>query len=651
MFDWFVRDNGLALRWIGRLVGLHRSVKVMLLVTMDALLCVASVWISFSLRVGEWNFWNKAIATFGLVALSSWLLIFSFNGIYRSVARFIGSRTILKIGSSCCLIMLVLIGFFSLTAVEGVPRTIPVIHPLVFGALLVISRVTIRYVLFDFFNQKGLASPPNRVLIYGAGTSGRQLASSLRHEPTIILRGFIDDDVRLNGQLLDGVRVYRGDRVDDCFKRFEIDTILIAIPSLSRSERARILDLFEGHSVKVMTLPNVQQFVDGNVTVSDLRDVEVQDLLGRDPVPANAILMSRVIQNKTIMITGAGGSIGSELCRKICKLSPERIVLVEMTEHALYAIESELRQMQSDGEFAAAITIATEMGNITDGPTVERLFSRWHPQTVFHAAAYKHVPLVESNVIAGLWNNVFGTMRCALAAERAGVANFILVSTDKAVRPTNVMGASKRVCELILQALADRDSSTKFAMVRFGNVLGSSGSVVPRFQSQIRSGGPVTLTHADITRYFMTIPEAAQLVIQAGAMARGGEVYLLDMGDPVRIYDLARSMINLSGLTVRDASHPEGDIEIVETGLRPGEKLYEELLIDADASPTSHPQIFQARENHLSWVRLSQKLDSLEVCLRAGNALAALAELRQLVPEYVPATLDPSQSAGLTRAG
>jgi len=334
------------------------------------------------------------------------------------------------------------------------------------------------------------------------------------------------------------------------------------------------------------------------------------------------------------MVTGAGGSIGSELCRQISILGPTSIVLVEMTEHALYSIEGELREAQKLGKVDERIAIHTELGSVVDLGTVRRMFERWRPNTVFHAAAYKHVPLVEENVIAGMRNNIFGTLHCASEAERCGVQHFILISTDKAVRPTNVMGATKRACELVLQALCARGSNTKFAMVRFGNVLGSSGSVVPRFQRQIRDGGPVTLTHRDVTRYFMTIPEAAQLVIQAGAMAEGGEVYVLDMGDPIRIYDLARTMINLSGLLVREAATPDGDIEIREIGLRRGEKLYEELLIGNSPQSTNHPRIMRAHEAFLDWETLSSALDQMDSVLKRGKREDALAVLSKLVPEF-----------------
>ncbi|MES2987603.1 MAG: nucleoside-diphosphate sugar epimerase/dehydratase [Pseudomonadota bacterium] len=626
-----------AIRLMQKMVSLNRPTKVGLLLAMDGLLCLAAVWIAFSLREGEWRIWSPALGKFAGVTLLLWMPIFISRGIYHSIIRYIGSRTMMRIGSSCGLMIVALVTIFGLTSVEGVPRTVSVIQPLVFGALLVVSRVTIRYILFDLLNQRQRGMPQNRVLIYGAGNSGRQLAASLRHEPTMVLMGYLDDDLRLSGQHLDGVRIYGSDRVDSHLARFEIDTVLLALPSLARTQRERIVRSLEGHRVRVLTLPNVQQVVDGKISISDLRQIEIEDLLGRDPVPPNHLLLHRTVQNKTVMITGAGGSIGSELCRQIAALSPAAIVMVEMTEHALYIVEAELHQAQENGSLHKNVRITSELGNVADPDTAERLFARWKPDTIFHAAAYKHVPLVEENAIAGISNNVFSALHCARAAEKCGVRNFILISTDKAVRPTNIMGATKRICELVLQAMSARSRTTRFAMVRFGNVLGSSGSVVPRFQQQIRRGGPVTLTHRNVTRYFMTIPEAAQLVIQAGAMSEGGEVFVLNMGEPVRIYDLARTMISLSGLSVRDEAYPEGDIEIREVGLRAGEKLYEELLIGDDPRPTHHPRIMQAREAYLEWSELEPRLIALSACVRAGDRAAAMAIVRELVPEYVAA--------------
>lgn len=623
------------IRLLQRLVDLDRRTKFASLLLMDAALCVIAVWIAFSLRLGEWDLWSPAVASVILASLAIWFPTFLAQGIYRSVLRFIGSRTMVGIATSCLIMALVLSGFLVFGRVPGVPRTVAVLQPMVFAVLLMTSRLFARYVLFDLLKRRGFSGRPNGVMIYGAGSAGRQLAVSLRHEPGMFLCGYIDDDVRLAGQHLDNARVYHSADVAKLVQSLDVDTVLLALPGVSRQQREQIVRRFADISVRVLTLPAIGELVDGSVSFGDLREVQITDLLGRDPVPPNHLLLHRTITSRRVLVTGAGGSIGSELCRQIAALQPTSIVLVEMTEHALYLIESELKEAQLAGEIDPSTGIHTELGDIADELTAGRLFERWRPQTVFHAAAYKHVPLVEENVIAGLRNNIFGTLRCAIEAKRVGVQHFILVSTDKAVRPTNVMGASKRVCELVLQALASEGSRTRFAMVRFGNVLGSSGSVVPRFQQQIKDGGPVTLTHRDVTRYFMTIPEAAQLVIQAGAMAEGGEVFVLDMGQPIRIYDMARTMIHLSGLTVREDDNPTGDIEIRVVGLRKGEKLYEELLIGDSPQQTSHPRIMRAMEDRLSWLELSDKLNVMNLALGRGDRDRALDILCDLVPEYV----------------
>jgi FlaA1/EpsC-like NDP-sugar epimerase len=629
-----------ALRWLLRL---NRGAKAALLLGADAVLCVLAVWIAFSLRLGVWDLWSSAVATAILASLAVWFPIFAVRGVYRSVLRFVGTRTMLSIATSCLLMSLALSGFFSI--VPGVPRTIGVLQPMVFGTLLMVSRLFARYVLFDLLNQRGFDGPRSKILIFGAGAAGRQLAMSMAHEPGMLLRGYVDDDERLAGQHLDGVKVYRNRNLERLVEKLQIDTVLLAIPSVSRHQRARIVRGFAEIPVHVLTLPAIGDLVDGSFSTNSLREIEIADLLGRDPVAPNHLLLHRNIADRVVMVTGAGGSIGSELCRQISALKPAAVILVEMTEHALYLIDSELREAQQRGDLDPSTAIHAELANIVDPLTIHRLFDRWKPDTVFHAAAYKHVPLVEENVIAGLLNNIFGTLRCALQAKRVGVKHFILVSTDKAVRPTNVMGASKRVCELVLQGLAAEGGATRFAMVRFGNVLGSSGSVVPRFQQQIRKGEAVTLTHRDVTRYFMTIPEASQLVIQAGAMAEGGDVFLLDMGNPIRIYDMARTMIHLSGLTVRDEENPEGDIEIREVGLRKGEKLYEELLIGVSAQRTSHPRIMRALEERLTWPDLQKQLEIMEAALSEGNRQGALETLCALVPEYISQQAIRSQVA------
>jgi FlaA1/EpsC-like NDP-sugar epimerase len=454
------------------------------------------------------------------------------------------------------------------------------------------------------------------------------------------LLGFVDDDRRLRGQRLDGTPVYHSGDLAAQVERLGVTDILLAVPSMSRSKRKGIVDELKRFGVHVQTLPQIHDIVAGKVSIADLREVEVDDLLGRDAVAPNDLLMGYTILGKTVMVTGAGGSIGSELCRQIMAIGPQRLILVEMTEFALYKIEQELRENAAAGIFRPDIEVYPELINTTAARPVSSVIGAYCPDTIFHAAAYKHVPLVEHNPISGMGNNILSTRNLVEAAEQHSVAHFILISTDKAVRPTNIMGASKRVCEQILQAKAKVGSKTRFSMVRFGNVLGSSGSVVPRFKEQIASGGPVTLTHRDIIRYFMTIPEAAQLVIQAGSMAKGGEVFVLDMGKPVKIYDLACTLINLSGLTVRDDDNPDGDIAIEEIGLRPGEKLFEELLIGENPMPTKHLRIMQAMEGHIPWQDLSAALDMLEAHVQSGDRKAAVGLLCDLVPEYRPNTIN-----------
>ena len=448
------------------------------------------------------------------------------------------------------------------------------------------------------------------------------------------LVGFVDDDARLDGQRLDGVRVFGSFRLRQVLQDTAADEVLLAIPSASRARRREIIEELQGEDVYVRSLPSLTNVIDGSITVSDLREIQIEELLGREAVAANELLMSRTIVGKRVLVSGAGGSIGSELCRQMVRCRPARLVLLEQSEFALYSIERELdAMMRALGE---TVPLELELANVSERSAMRRVYNRHRPETVFHAAAYKHVPLVEANPISGLRNNIMGTLYSVEAAEEFGATNFTLISTDKAVRPTNIMGASKRVCELILQArAANPDVGTIFSMVRFGNVLGSSGSVVPLFKAQIAAGGPLTLTHREITRYFMTIPEAAQLVIQASAMAKGGEVFVLDMGEPVRIADLARAMVRLSGLNIRDADHPDGDIEIVETGLRPGEKLYEELLIGNNPEPTNHPRIMRARERLLQWSELDAMLKELDTTIRGtGDAVAAMQIIGRLVPEY-----------------
>ena len=628
---------GYMLAMIESMIGWRRSTKIILMVSMDFICVVLASIIALYLRLSHGDFFDERLLILASLSLASLLPVFFAMDVYRSIVRFSGSRSLGTLFKAVVIHTLILSFVLIVIRVPNIPRTLAIIQPLMFMFLASSVRGILRYFLTDFAHVLGSETMDRRIIIYGAGGAGIKLAGLLANIQEIKLCAFIDDDRRLQKQRIDGIVVYHSEKLRQVIEIHRPTEIVLAMPSIERSRRAAIVQYLEQFSVKVQTLPSLGNLVDGEWSVRDLREVDVEDLLGRDPVPPNELLLGRTIAGKCVLVTGAGGSIGSELCRQILRSRPRKLILCEMNEHSLYLIEQELTAMRIK-EGLSEIEIIPEMGSILDKSSVRRLYRRWSPHTVFHAAAYKHVPLVEQNMIAGMKNNIFGTFNAAVEAAAHNVEHFILISTDKAVRPANIMGATKRVCELILQALAaeatKNGKATRFAMVRFGNVLGSSGSVVPLFQQQIQSGGPVTLTHRDITRYFMTIPEAAQLVIQAGAMAQGGEVYVLDMGKSVKIIDLARSMIRLSGYTERTAENSNGTIEIVEVGLRPGEKLYEELLIGENPQPTKHARIMQANEDLLPWEQLIAQLQTLSQHLDNGDDIAAFTILKLLVPEY-----------------
>lgn len=601
-------------------------------VAMDVVLCVVSVWLAFSIRMGAWDLVSPAVGMAIAVAVSSWLVAARWCGVYRSIIRFSGGRTMIDLAVACLLLSLPMMTIFMFVGIPNIPRTIGVLQPLLLMLLLALSRIAIRYALIDILHvtQKRRGA---RVAIYGGGGAGQQLGFAIRHDGHMSLICYFDDDDSIVGHRIDGVQIHEAADIGRLVEEFALDEIFLALPSVPRARRLEIVEGLKRYSVRVRSLPSIANIIDGKVSVRDLRDVQVEELLGRDPVPPNEDLLNEAVFDKVVLVSGAGGSIGSELCRQIVARRPRRLILMENSEFGLYSVHLQLEQLAG---VYGGIEIVPELADASNQLVVRRIMQQYLPQTVFHAAAYKHVPLVEANPISGLRNNVLGTLHCCLEAERVGASRFILISTDKAVRPTNIMGASKRICELVLQARASLGSGTIFSMVRFGNVLGSSGSVVPRFREQIAAGGPLTLTHRDVTRFFMTIPEAAQLVIQAGAMAKGGEVFVLDMGQSVRIYDLARSMIQLSGCTVRDETNPDGDIAIDEVGLRPGEKMYEELLLGNDPQPTDHPRIMRAREEMFDWPRLSAMLSKLSRALDEGDVKDALAIVRNAVPDYAP---------------
>ena len=618
---------------------LPRPVKRALALGADALMCAITVWMAFNLRLESWTPWSYGhfIAFVGAAAFA--LPLFIIFGLYRAIFRYAGLPALMTVLRAVSFYAVIYCLAFTLVSIPGVPRSVGILQPILLLLGVTLSRAFVRYWLGGVYQGiLGRSSLP-QVLIYGAGSAGRQLAAALKTSPELVVVGFLDDDDRLHGQVLNGLKIHDPETILNVVKKLQVTQVFLAMPSASRARRNEILELVRAAHVQVRTLPGVLELAQGKVQVSDLKELDIEDLLGRDPVPPNPLMLAKNITGKVVMVTGAGGSIGSELCRQIVKLGPSTLLLVELTEFALYAIEHEL-QSRIFEESAVDVKLVPLLANVRDASRMAEIFRTWKPHTVYHAAAYKHVPLVEHNPAEGVKNNVLGTLTTAMQAIAHGVSDFVLISTDKAVRPTNVMGTSKRLAEMVLQAqsevMAKVGGKTCFSMVRFGNVLGSSGSVVPLFRKQIKEGGPITLTDERITRYFMTIPEAAQLVIQAGAMASGGDVFVLDMGEPVRIVDLAKRMVELSGLGLKDESNPTGDIEIRVTGLRPGEKLYVELLIGDNPLPTHHLRIMKAHEDFLTWDQLQPKLNELNQVLDINDVPRIRALLKDLVPGYQP---------------
>lgn len=594
------------------LFSLNRTNKRLVSVGIDTLCLLIAFWLAIIVRtdsvnsIGNTGYWMLIAMVWPIS-----ILAFTKLGLYRAVLRYLSLQalTAILVGVLISTISLVLISYF---ANLGLPRTVPVIFAAFALVLIGGSRGVIRAVVGSGMKREG-----EPVIIYGAGVSGRQLVTALVQSHEYYPYAFVDDDVTTHGSVIQGVHVHSPSIMRKLIKQKQATKVLLAIPSASRQRRKEVLLSLEPLAVQVLTIPAMADLVNGNKLYSDIKEVEIDELLGRDAVSPRQDLLKDNILGKVVMVTGAGGSIGSELCRQILKQKPSKLVLFELSEFGLYSIEKELLEIAK--EDGLKIDIFPILGSVQRENRVLAVMESFQVQTVYHAAAYKHVPLVEHNVVEGVRNNVFGTMYTARAAIAANVETFVLISTDKAVRPTNVMGTTKRMAELSLQALAKESHSTRFCMVRFGNVLGSSGSVVPLFKKQIASGGPVTVTHPEITRFFMTIPEASQLVIQAGAMGKGGDVFVLDMGESVKIVDLAAKMIRLSGFEVQDTLNPGGDISIEFTGLRPGEKLYEELLIGDDVTGTDHERIMTANEAYLSWAELEVILSKLDMACHEFN--------------------------------
>jgi FlaA1/EpsC-like NDP-sugar epimerase len=614
------------------ILALPRWAKRFVVLALDTALCILTVWLAYYLRLGEFvTLSDTALKAVG-VSIGIALPVFVVSGLYRAIFRYSGWPALLSVARAISIYGLLYASVFTAVGVVGVPRTVGIIQPMLLLLFVGASRALARFWLGDQYQSILKQSTRSRALIYGAGRTGRQLVAAMANSHEMQVVGFLDDDDRLHGHVLNGQPIYNPVDLANLASTMNISDVLLAMPSMGRKRRNEIIAQIRSARVAVRTLPSVTDLAQGKVSISDLQELDIDDLLGREPVMPNHILLAINVRNKVVMVTGAGGSIGSELCRQIMSVGPSKLLLIEQSEFALYAIHQGLEE-----KLAGRNTVLVPLlASVQDNDRMRDIMSTWHPDTVYHAAAYKHVPLVEHNPAEGIKNNLLGTLRTAQEAADNGVSNFVLISTDKAVRPTNIMGASKRLAEMALQALAANHPGTNFSMVRFGNVLGSSGSVVPKFRQQIRDGGPITLTHQDVTRYFMTIPEAAQLVIQASAMAKGGDVFVLDMGESVKIMDLALRMIELSGLSLKDTQNPEGDISIEITGLRPGEKLYEELLIGDNPKPTSHSRIMKAHEVFIPWSELGPKLNALEMALNVNDVGVVRLMMQQLVSGYTP---------------
>jgi FlaA1/EpsC-like NDP-sugar epimerase len=620
------------------MLALPRSAKRLLALCVDFCLCVLTVWLALCLRYETWitiqgNQWLAVLAA-PLIAIP----LFVVFGLYRAIFRFAGREALEAVARAVGIYALIYSVIFTAVGFQDVPRTIGLLQPVLLLLTVGAVRLIARHLLGEPYVAQLRSTTAANVLIYGAGDSGLALASSLSKSEGMRVVGFLDDNPSLHRGQLMGIDVYNPQDLLKTVERLRVRDVLLALPSISRTRRNEILKMMSTAKVAVRTLPTLSDLAIGRVVESDLRELDIEDLLGRDAVEPNTALMEKNILGKVVLVTGAGGSIGSELCRQVVRIQPDTIVLIELNEFALYRLLEDLSGLLKK-LLNSEVKLIPILASVQDKVRLIEIITTWQPHIIYHAAAYKHVPLVEGNPVAGIQNNVLGTLNVAQAAIECGVPNMVLISTDKAVRPTNVMGATKRLAEMILQALSEetvrQENTTKFYIVRFGNVLGSSGSVVPKFRQQILEGGPISVTHSEVTRYFMTIPEAAQLVIQASAMPvmapNQAEVFVLDMGEPVKIMSLAHMMIKLSGLTVRDSEHPDGDIAIEMIGLRPGEKLYEELLIGNDLQQTNHPKINRATEHYTPWPKLKRQLDIL-FCL---SSTAPLSTISKKLSEYV----------------
>jgi len=607
------------------LLNAPRATKRGIMVAADAVMLPLAFFTACILRLDEalWTTVGQAWFFFPLTVVFS-LPVFLRLGLYHAVIRYLSEQAVYAIVAGVGTSVALLIVANTVTGQPILPYSLFAIYCLLALVYVGGSRFVVRA-----YYQWLVRGPKVKIIVYGAGASGAQTVAALMQGIEYLPVAFIDDNPALQGSRLHGITIYSSDYLPKLLARHNVQRIVLAIPSASAPQRAAILARLEKHHVHVLSIPGIRDLVSGEASINQLQDVGVEDLLGRDPAAPDPVLLPKCITDKSVLVTGAGGSIGSELCRQILMLQPTQLLLFDVSEYALYQIERELKAKLATHDLT--VPVIALLGSVDDRPRLQAIMQAFAIQTVYHAAAYKHVPMVEQNVVSGVQNNILGTWHTAEAARAANVETFVLISTDKAVRPTNVMGATKRMAELVLQAMAQQTSNTRFCMVRFGNVLGSSGSIVPLFREQIKQGGPLTVTHPDVVRYFMTIPEAAQLVIQAGAMGDNGDVFVLDMGKPVKIADLAQQMIHLMGLVVKTNEYPEGDIAINYVGLRPGEKLYEELLIGNNVLGTQHPKIMRAQENAVTWEQLLQIIAELQTAIKSLDCQS----IRQILLNYV----------------
>ena len=611
------------------ILSLHPNSKRLIAILTDSSLCILCTWIAFILRLEELILLKNFNYVPALISIIIAIPIFWLFGLYRTIFRFTGLSIIFTILASSFIYALMFFLIIGVYGIQGVPRSIGILQPMLLFFAIISSRLIVKFLLSFDYNQNKIDNKKN-VLVYGAGDAGRQLVIALDNSPEFKVIGFLDDNEQLHKRVLLGQNIYSPSVLKELIKVKDISLVFLALPRINRGKRNQIIEKLNNFKLSVKTLPSISQIVDGRITISDIKDLNIDDLLNREQVEPDVELLKKNINSKVVLVTGAGGSIGSELCRQIVRLKPKKLLLLELNEYSLYKIYEELSALNKN------LKIISLLANAQDQKKLEGIFDTFKVNTVYHAAAYKHVPLVEENICEGVKNNVLSTLAIANASVSKKVSNLVLISSDKAVRPTNIMGASKRLAELCMQGIHNytKNVNTNFSIVRFGNVLESSGSVIPKFKKQIKEGGPVTLTHKDVTRYFMTVTEAAQLVIQGGALGKGSEVFVLDMGQSIKIKDLIDKMIKLSGFSIKTKENPTGDIEIKIIGLRPGEKLYEELLVGDNPQKTIHSKILKTNDPYIQFDKLDKDIENLRLLLEKNNAKEVKVFLEQIINSY-----------------